>query len=177
MTFTNRVADARAAAPAYVRALLDLLGEREPLPVLRELPTWLERRVSGLEDQALRRPEAPGKWSVIEVLAHLADAELEHGHRTRTIVAQQKPRIEGYDQDAWAREFHYADADRGATLALLGALRAANLGHWEALTPVQLERAGLHSERGRETVAHYLRLTAAHDLVHRRQIERILSRG
>jgi hypothetical protein len=56
----------------------------------------------------------------------------------------------------------------------LRGMRAANLGVLRGLAPAQLERVGLHSERGPESVAFLLRLMAAHDLVHRRQIDRIL---
>ena len=63
------------------------------------------------------------------------------------------------------------------TLALdqLRSLRAANLHLWTRLTPAQLDRVALHAERGPESVEHLLRLLGAHDLVHRRQIDRILS--
>ena len=76
MSFANPAGDAAAAAPAYVRALLAFLGDRDPLEVAAELLPWLERRTAGLDDAALRRPEAPGKWSAIEVVQHLADSEL-----------------------------------------------------------------------------------------------------
>jgi uncharacterized damage-inducible protein DinB len=173
--FANPAGGSGDAAQAYTRALLDLLGEREPLDVLGELPGWLEAHVATLEDAELRRPEAPGKWSVLQVAAHLLDAEIVHSHRTRQIAAGKDPVIEPYDQDAWERAFDYADADLGVTLHALSALRMANLRHWSRLTPEQLERAGLHKERGRETAAHYLKLAAGHDLVHRRQVARILA--
>ena len=173
--FANPAGRSGDAAQAYTRALLDLLGDRAPLDVLGELPAWLEAQVATLDDAELRRPEAPGKWSVLEVTAHLLDAEIVHAHRTRQIAAGKDPAIEPYDQEAWAREFDYADADLGVTLHALSALRMANLRHWSRLTPVQLERAGLHKERGRETAGHYLKLAAGHDLVHRRQIARILT--
>jgi hypothetical protein len=173
--FANPAGRSGDAAHAYTRALLDLLGERVPVDVLGELPGWLEAQVATLDDAVLRRPEAPGKWSVLQVTAHLLDAEIEHSHRTRHIVGDEEPAIEPYDQDAWAREFAYADADLGVTLHALSALRMANLRHWSRLSATQLERAGMHKERGRESAAHYLKLAAAHDLVHRRQIERILA--
>ena len=174
--FANPAGRAAGAAQAYVQALFALLGDRVPLEVLGELPAWLESCVAGLDDTVLRAPEAAGKWSVLQVTAHLLDAEIEHSHRTRHIAGGGTPAITGYDQDLWAREFDYADADPGVTLHALSALRLANLRHWSRLTPEQLERAGMHSERGRETAAHYLKLAAAHDLVHRQQIERILGR-
>ena len=172
--FSNPAGRAAEAARAYVSALFELLGDRKPLEVLGALPSWLEDRVATLDDAALRAPEAPGKWSVLQTVAHLLDAEIEHGHRTRHIAGGGTPVITGYDQDLWAREFDYADADPGVALHALTALRLANLRHWSRLTPEQLDRVGMHSERGQESAAHYLRMAAAHDLVHRRQVERIL---
>ncbi|MBA3555593.1 MAG: DinB family protein, partial [Gemmatimonadales bacterium] len=87
MSFSNPAQEAAAAAPAYVQALLDLLGEREPLDVLPELVPWIEARVRGLADPVLRRAEAPGKWSVIEVLQHLADTEMVYAVRGRLVLS------------------------------------------------------------------------------------------
>jgi len=108
---------------------------------------------------------------------HLNDAELVHGHRTRMIVAEREPVIIGYDQDGWALAFGYASADLKTTLAMLTAMREANLRLWSAFTPAQLARVGHHTERGPESTALYLKLAAGHDLVHRRQIERILGKA
>ena len=174
MTFSNPAGDAVAAAPAYVRALLDLLGAREPLDVLPELLPWLEARLAGIPEERLRRPEAPGKWSVVAILQHLADSEMIYGIRGRMVLAEDRPVIQGFDQDQWARRFRYADSTPALALAQLRGLREANLALWRGLTPADLAREGLHSERGPESMEHMLRLMAAHDLVHRRQIERVL---
>jgi DinB family protein len=175
VTFSNPAGSAAAAAAGYVRALLDLLGSRDPLEVLDELPSWLVRRVHGLPDTVLRRPEKPGKWSVIEVIQHLADSDLVAAFRTRMILTEDRPALQGYDQDRWASELHYRQVSLGQALEQLRALRTANLHLWKILTPAQLDRVGLHSERGPESAGHILRLMAGHDLVHRRQIDRILS--
>ncbi|HEX5818652.1 MAG TPA: DinB family protein, partial [Gemmatimonadales bacterium] len=82
--------------------------------------------------------------------------------------------IQGFDQDRWAERFDYAGASADRALALLAPLRAANLALWRTAEPADLQRVGLHSERGEESFGLMLRLMAAHDLVHRRQIERIL---
>jgi len=174
MTFSNPAGNAPGAAGAYVRALLDLLGQRNPLEVMAELLPWLETRLQGRPETALRRPEAPGKWSVVQVLQHLADSDLVAGYRIRMIVAADEPELQGYDQDRWAGEFQYDQTPLDAALDQLRSLRAANLRLWRGLTPTQLERVGIHSERGRESAGHLLRLMGAHDLVHRRQIDRIL---
>jgi hypothetical protein len=175
MTFANPAGTAAAAAPAYVRALLDLLGNRDPLEIAAEQLPWLERRTAGLDDATLRRPEAPGKWSVIEVIQHLADSEIVLAWRTRQILTEDRPVIQGFDQDAWARTFGYAAMPLDLALAQLRGVRAANLRLWRSLTPAQRARVGEHSERGPESLDLLIRMMGAHDLVHRRQIDRVLA--
>lgn len=174
MTFSNPAGNAAASAPAYVQALLDVLGDRQPLDVLPQLVPWLEQRLSGISQQDLRRPEAPGKWSVVEVVQHLADSELVFGFRARMILSEDRPPLQGYDQDRWASLFRYREVSLESALAQLGVLRAANLALLRGLGPAELERVGIHSERGPESLGHLMKLMAAHDLVHRRQIERVL---
>jgi hypothetical protein len=175
MTFSNPANSAGAAAAGYIRALLEVLGEQDPLEVLAGLVPWLERRTAGLADTVVRRPEAPGKWSAVAVVQHLADSDLVVGWRSRHILAEDRPAIQGYDQDAWALRLRYADADLATALAQLRGLRTANLRLWRSLTPTELAREGLHSERGPESVDRLIRLAAGHDLVHRRQIDRVLA--
>jgi uncharacterized damage-inducible protein DinB len=174
MTFSNPAASAAASATTYVRALLDLLGDRRPLDVLPELMPWLEARLRGVPQQTLRRPEAPGKWSVTAVVQHLADSELVFGFRTRMILSEDRPPLQGYDQDKWASLFRYDEVAAESALAQLGVLRDANLTLLRRLRPAELERVGMHGERGPESLGHLMKLMAAHDLVHRRQIDRVL---
>jgi len=177
VTFSNPAGNAIAAASTYVRALLDLLGSRDPLDVLAEMVPWLTTRLRGVADPVLRRPEAPGKWSVVEVIQHLADSDLVAGFRVRMVLSEEHPLLQGYDQDRWATEFRYREVPLPLALDQLRGLRAANLHLWKQLNPQQLDRVGLHAERGPESVRHILRLMGGHDLVHRRQIDRILASG
>lgn len=173
--FSNPLHSAPEAADAYVRAVLDLLGEQDPLDVLPRTPARLRDAVEGVSDAALRRPEAPGKWSVVAVVQHLADSELVFGYRVRLTVAQDRPAIPGYNQDAWAERLRYSDVRPEDALADFEALRTMNLRFLRALPDAALDRVGLHSERGEESVRRLTRLMAGHDLVHLRQIARITS--
>jgi uncharacterized damage-inducible protein DinB len=176
MTFSNLAGEGPGAAGEYVANLLALLGEQDPMAILESTPGWLAERVSGVSAAALTRLEAPGKWSVAGVLQHLADSDGVNGHRIRLMLVEDTPPIAAYDQDAWARAFNYASADPVDALRDFTAARASNLRLWQSLDSAALAREGLHAERGVETVWHLLRLLAAHDLVHRRQVDRILSR-
>ena len=175
MTFSNPAGSAAAAAGAYVRALLDLLGDRDPLEVLSQLDGWLDQRLDRVAEQALRRAEAPGRWSAADVVQHLADSELVLGFRMRMILTEDRPPIQGYDQDKWATTLRYPSVPLPESRAQLRALRTANLRVFRGLSPTEMERVGLHAERGAESLGHLLRLMAGHDLVHRRQIDRVLT--
>ncbi len=172
--FTNPASGARDDGERYTRAVLELLGDRDPLDVLSTTVAWCRERTEGLGEDRLDRPEAPGKWSVGQVLQHLADSEVVWGWRLRTVLADDRPRLTGYDQDAWAARLGYAEADREEALAVFGALRASHLRLLGRASERDLDRVGLHEERGEESVRHMVKLYAGHDMVHRNQIDRIL---
>lgn len=171
--FTNPAGGARAAAGEYIAALLELLGDRDPLTVQAELPDAVRELTAGLSGEELGRLEEPGKWSILQVVEHLADQELVNGFRLRSIVAEDEPPLRGYDQDLWARRLRYGSAGLEPVLDELRALRARNLRLYRSLSEAELDRVGLHDERGPESARRLRALTAAHDLLHRRQIARI----
>ena len=174
MQFANKAGAGDGATARYVASLLELLGDQEPLGVLASTPGALAAAVAGVPAARLRRAEAEGKWSVAAVLQHLADSEVVNGYRIRFILSADSPQIQAYDQDGWAAALRYDAADPSLALGDFTAARAANLRLWRSLDQVALERAGLHAERGVESVGRLIRLLAGHDLVHRLQIDRIL---
>lgn len=158
----------------YVRRLLGYVQDRDPLEILEETPAHLADVLAGHSDDRLRQCAAPGKWSICEILAHLADGDLVVGYRVRLILGQNGVPIQSYDQDRWAAFSHYNDVHPSESLHRLRVQRLATLRLLRSLSPEQWEQYGVHSERGRETVAHVTRMWAGHDLNHRMQIERIL---
>ena len=171
--FTNPASSSAAEGKAYTAALLDLLGNRQPLDVLQTTNAELERRIRSIPSASLAQREAPGKWSVLHVLQHLADSELVWGWRLRMVLAHDRPQITGYDQDAWADRLGYGEADVEDALDQFRVLRKANLKLIERAGPEGMKRAGVHNERGEESVEHMMKLYSAHDLLHLAQIDRI----
>jgi hypothetical protein len=171
--FSNTSKDAPELRAQYPKAVLGLLGDRDPIEVLRDTPGAAARVVATLTPQKLRTPERDGKWSIAQVLRHLADSDVVWGWRMRLILAQDRPVITGFDQDLWAERLDYANADPNESLETFAVLRRDNLRLIEQATPEDLKRVGVHSERGEESAGHLVRLFAGHDLLHLNQIERI----
>jgi hypothetical protein len=171
--FTNPASATTSDIAAYVDALLGLLGSQDPVEVLSKTPSDLQRFLASVPAHILTTPEAPGKWAIRDVMAHLADSELVGGFRLRIVIAQDRPPLQGYDQDLWASRLRYSEVDVLDALERFIVLRRANLRLWQNLSPADLVRVGLHNERGEESLGHMRKLYAGHDLLHLRQLERI----
>jgi uncharacterized damage-inducible protein DinB len=157
----------------YTTRILGFVQGKNPLAVQAATAGKLARLIRGLKPAQLRRPPAPGKWSINQILAHLADAEIVAGWRIRCMISSSGGPIQAFDQDAWAANHRYDRTDAKRSLEVFRVLREFNLALLKLLKADELERYGMHSERGKETVAHYTRMMAGHDLNHLGQVERI----
>src|SRR6476659_8414802 len=81
-------------------------------------PRQIAATVSGLHDKVLRYKPAPDKWSILEVLGHIADIEIVYAYRLRQMLADKKPVIAPMDQDEWARNLGYAETPPAGLVAL-----------------------------------------------------------
>lgn len=157
----------------YTRRILSHTEGKQPLRVQRATPGKLAAAVKGLKKKQLTQRPAPDKWSIAEVLAHLADAELVGGFRIRLILEQNGTPIQPFDQDVWARTFNYRKRDPKASLTTFRALRENNLALLKVIPKELWDNYGMHQERGKETIAHIVRMFAGHDLNHLQQVEKI----
>jgi hypothetical protein len=158
----------------YTQRMLGNVQDQDPLKTQSSTPKKLQRLVKAVSAARLRKRPGPDKWSVAEILAHLADAEIVVGWRMRSILGSPGTPIQAFDQDAWVTAGHYTKRDPRKSLAQLQATREANLDLLNTLSPDQWKHFGMHSERGQESIEHIVRMMAGHDLNHLQQIERIL---
>jgi hypothetical protein len=160
----------------YINRLMGYLDGQDPVKVQSATHKRLAKLIQGVPRLRLTRRPAPSKWSVVEILAHLAEDELVGGFRMRFIVGAPGAPIQGFDQDRWAETGHYAKRDPKKSLELFRALREANITFYKSLTPAQRKLFGIHSERGKESVEKLFTLFAGHDINHMKQIEAILGK-
>jgi hypothetical protein len=158
----------------YTNRLLSYAEGKDPLRMQQAAPKKLAALVKGKTRKQLSRRPAPEKWSIAEIMAHLADAEVAIAWRLRQVLANNAVPIQAYDQDLWAKTFDYARRDPRQSLANWRALREANLTLLQSVPRKLWENYGVHQERGKESVGHIVRMVAGHDLNHLRQIEAVL---
>jgi hypothetical protein len=158
----------------YTQRVLAYVEGKKPLAVQAATPNKLSRLINGVPLSKLRKRPAPDKWSVSEILAHLADTEIVGGFRMRLILGSPGTPVAGFDQDAWVTSGHYDKRNPRQSVEQFRTLREANLALLKSLTPDQWQHHGVHSERGVETIDRIAHMFAGHDLNHLQQIEQIL---
>jgi hypothetical protein len=161
----------------YTKRILSNVEDHDPLKVQATTPKKLQRLLNGLSSAKLRKRPGPEKWSVAEILAHLADAELVVSWRMRAVLGAPGTPIQAYDEKAWVAALHYDKRNAQDSLAQFVALREANLTLFKSLAPEQWKHFGMHAERGEESVERMVQMIAGHDLNHVRQIESIVGAG
>jgi len=176
MSFSNTYDQAKSGADEYVRAMVDLVGDRNPIEMLEGGVARIREEIARIPKDKLLIPEAEGKWSIADVVRHLAETEMVYGYRIRMVLSHDTPEIQGFDQDKWANLVCYDGATVEDYLTMLDVLRSMNLKVYRCLREEQLHRFGVHTERGPESVGRQIKLCAAHDEVHLKQVQRIASK-
>jgi hypothetical protein len=160
--------------PEYLDRIRSYAKSEDPLELQERTAAILERLVAkASEDKLMTRP-IPNKWSVGEILAHLAEDEIATAWRYRQMVEHNGIELAGFDQDMWARLGDYSSRSPQGSLTLFRLLREANLRFLSQLTPEQWGCFGMHAERGRITVRDLAAHMAGHDANHVEQIRKIL---
>jgi hypothetical protein len=133
--------------------------------------------VNNVSSGELSRRPAPGKWSVGEILAHMAEDEIVSHWRYRQMIEFDGMPLASFDQDLWATLGDYSSRNPHESLELFRLMREANLRMLQRLTPEQWLRSGMHAERGKITVEDLARHMAGHDRNHIEQIRKILKKA
>src|SRR5215471_502548 len=160
----------------YTKRILGHMEGKKALDVQATTPKKLASLIKGVSIAKLRKRPAPEKWSVSEIVAHLADGEIVGAFRLRFILGAPGSPLVAYDQDKWVISGHYDKRSPHESVELFRVLREANLALLKSLEPEQWKLYGMHSERGQESIEQIVRMFAGHDVNHLKQIEGILGK-
>jgi len=147
---------------------------KEQIAAADKSPQQIAAAVSGLPNKTLHYKPAPDKWSILEILGHLADVEIVYAYRFRQMLADKKPVIAPMDVDDWATSLGYSKESPAELIAAYGLNRHRTLQLLRRLKPGDLEKSAYHPEYQRDvTVAEYVEKIATHGANHLAQIERL----
>lgn len=166
----DQFAEYKARIESYTRG-------KDPIAMQRDTPRLLAELVEGVPESKLKERPQPDKWSVLEIIAHLAEDEITALWRYRQMIQHDGGPLAGFDQDLWARLGNYRSWTVSEALEMFRLLRGANLRMFERLTPEEWERHGVHAERGKMSVRLLAQQMAGHDVNHLDQIRKILGRA
>ncbi|WP_158944517.1 DinB family protein [Granulicella sp. S190] len=151
------------------------LNGYDPIPVLTSTSERLHALTANLSGAQINTPPAPGKWSICNIVTHLADCELVFAFRLRQTLAvrpdQPHAIIQPFDQDAWAQR--YAVYHIEPALALFQAMRNWNLLFLATVSQDDRHRPTTHPERGTMTLWTIVETMAGHDINHLQQLDRL----
>ena len=153
----------------YASFLNDTGGVSDPAEIIKSTPVKIENLLQALGPEKLDIQPAPGKWSVRDILAHLADCEVVFAFRLRQTLAENNPVVQPFDQDKWAVPYGRYDARMAA--AVFSAVRQWNIALIAGLSETDLDKPMNHPERGDMKFRDVLATMAGHDRNHLKQLE------
>jgi len=142
----------------------------ELLERYRRGPEVIATLMTGAAGLELEFKPAPEKWSLRQIVAHMADSEIVAAARFRRVIAEDNPALLAYDQNAWAANLNYAKRKSSESVELFRRIRADCYELLKDLPPETFERKGTHNERGVVTLRELVQTMAEHAESHARQI-------
>jgi hypothetical protein len=129
--------------------------------VRRTAVTWIE--LLGHSDATTRT--RPDRWSTLEYACHVRDVFRVYDVRLARMTAEDGPHYDNWDQDATAIEDHYADQDRAAVAAELGASGERIAARFDSVSGDAWQRTGFRGDGAEFTIERLARYFL-HDVLH-----------
>jgi carbonic anhydrase/acetyltransferase-like protein (isoleucine patch superfamily) len=160
---------------ARLRGPMSFLEWGQLLAVLAESPDWVADRLERNDEPLWRLRPAAGRWSALEVLCHLRDAEVEVWvPRLERMLTEYMPEIPDADMRGWEVARRYNERSPAGVLEEWAAARRRLLARLAPLARVDWTRVGIHAAHGPYPLAEMVRYWGDHDLAHRRQMAEAL---
>ena len=127
----------------------------------------LAQSVRGLtrDDMLAAPPEGDpkiGKWTIHQVVMHLADCEGVHADRIKRVISEENPTLLAFDENKWAAALHYNEQSAEDAVKLVELIRKQLGIVLRKLPDSAFARSGTHSETGRKTLEALVRGATQH---------------
>ncbi len=139
---------------------------KQMIEKIRSLPQVLDDAVAGLSDQQLDTPYGPGKWTLRQVVHHLADSHANALIRMKLALTEDRPTIKPYDQEKWAETADAKSLPIQPSLSMVAGIQARMTAFWESLPDPAYSRPYHHPETGDHVLADLLRIYSNHGAQH-----------
>ena len=136
----------------YTERMLSYQRGKNPVNILASTPVRLARLLRRVPRKKLFARPGGDRWSIAEILAHLADAEMVTGFRLRLVLGSSGITVQAFDQDVWAGFSQYNKQDPALSLNAFQAVRRRNVALLKSIPKGLWDNFGMHTERGKETV-------------------------
>ncbi len=137
---------------------------------LEATPTVLDQLLRWQNEETFDKQPDPERFSLREVICHLADWEGVWLERMRRMASENNPELPSYDEGQWAIDHNYKEANAYEQIEKFVEGRQALVAFLKDLAPEQWERTGIHSQWGPISIASLATLVIGHDGYHAKQI-------
>ncbi len=146
------------------------------MEILDQLEKTKERTLPyfDLAEEELQKAYAPGKWTVKQLLHHLADAETILYDRIRRVISEPAQVIWAFDQDAFCKGLEYENSPLYLNKQVFRSVRESVIYLAEKNYQSLGHLTFIHSETGRRTLKEEFDKIAWHNAHHLSQIEMAL---
>lgn len=130
------------------------------------------RAVAGLSREQLLAHPVPDTWSIQQIIVHLLDSDLTAGYRMKRTIAEDRPRLDVYNETAFAQRLGYDRLPVAEVCELFRRHRLLLAATLRAQPSEAFARVALHPESGELTLGMFVRTYAHHVNHHLRFIEK-----
>ena len=139
---------------------------REYISKIKQLPVIIEKAVASLNDSQLDTPYGEGKWTVRQVVHHLADSHMNAFIRMKLVLTENHPTLKAYEQDDWAKTPDAHKLPVASSLAILKGLHERMNALLSSASEDDFRRTAFHPENGEMTLDDLVAIYGKHGEKH-----------
>lgn len=143
---TRMQTEATPAIP-YVSAYVKLVPETDVVEAMSAQSEVTFALLSSIDDSRAAFRYAPDKWSIREMVGHLADGERVFGYRAMCIARGEQTSLPGFDENEYMRLSDYDGWSFREAVEQFALLRRANILLFRNLSAEAWKRAGVANNR------------------------------